>query len=252
MKNTIIITCTIILLSGSGFWCSSTEAQEQEVSPLYDNVMEKLENLTPGDTMGVLVGTEKEQYDFGSELEIRFMASKDCYITLMSISNELDTSNKYVPGGIVFFIPGKGFSNKKIEAERVYSTTEDLDLTIVVAPPDGLETINLFCSPEKIKLFEANLEEGLYIIQPHDEKRLQALSDRLDQLSQYEWAGNSTSILLGKAPKISTGTTRGTSKIWKGDFAQPNASKFFPPIETTGTGGKFFPPIETTGTGGKK
>ncbi|MCP4374361.1 MAG: DUF4384 domain-containing protein [Deltaproteobacteria bacterium] len=226
--------------------------------------MEKLENLTPGDTMGVLVGTEKDQYEFGTELEIRFMASKDCYITLMSISNELDTSNKYVPVSIVFFIPGKEFSNNKIEAERVYSTAQYLDLPIRIAPPDGLETINLFCSPEKIKLFEADeadLEKGLYIIRTDDKKRLQELSDRLDQLSKYEWAGNSVTIQIGYVPPPTPTpdpdaqklTTRAIPyKFQKGDLTQPNASKFFPPIETTGTGGKFFPPIETTGTGGKK
>ena len=91
-------------------------------------------------------------------------------------------------GTISFLTPNAQFSNNKMEADRVYSTLADLKLPLKTAKPTGYETLTLFCSAEKIKLFDANYDEnGFYTITKPDEARLQALLARLDLLENAEW-----------------------------------------------------------------
>jgi hypothetical protein len=241
MGRRIFRIFVMMVLSWSILFLSGSQAQEDERSPVYQQLMEKLENLVPGETLEVKMGTEKEQYDAGEPLEIRFLANKDSHIILMDISTD---------GSITFLAPSHQVPDPRIEAGIVYSTgspspstdentSYDLGMKITVAPPDGIETINLFCSPEKIDLFEADFEqEPFYTIMPDDEERLKALLDRLEQLEQSEWSGQSIKIHIG--PELPEGVR-----------AVPRKYGALPPIGSTGTTGKFFPPIGSTGTTGK-
>jgi hypothetical protein len=220
----MLVSCSILFLSASG-------AQEGGENLLYQQLMEKLESLTPGEDIEVKMGTEKEQYEVGDLFEVRFQTNKDCYVVLMDISS----AHKDTYGDITFLLPNSKFPENKIEAGRVYSTLYDFGMNMTVAPPYGLEVINLFCSTEKIDLFEADFEqESFYKIQYDDDERLTALSDRLDQLKQTEWSGNSVKVQIGISRSM------------------PRKHGALPPIGSTGTTGKFFPPIGSTGTTGKQ
>jgi hypothetical protein len=226
------IACSIFLLT-------TAEAQEKAISPAYDQLMEKLENLTPGEVITIRMGTEKDQYDFGEPFELRFQTDKDCYVMLMTISMSMDVSSgspSYTPGDITFLLPKHQFPDGKIEGEKVYSTLHDFGLTITAEPPRGFDTINLICSPDKLDLFDTEFSESdpVYAISPDDEEALKDLIARLDLLSKHEWSGNSLMITIGPRSR-----------------ALPQKHGSLPPIGTTGTAGKFFPPIGTTGTAGK-
>lgn len=244
MWKQIIRVFIITLVFWSSVSLSAMQAKElNEYNSTYQKVIKKLESLTPGDTIDVRMGTEKELYNFYEPLEIRFLASEDSYITLMALSTD---------GDIMFLAPSRYIPDTRIEGGKVYSTgllaepTSDQDLAVYdfgmrikVAPPQGIEVINLLCSTEKIELFETDFEkEAIYMIKPEDEDRLNALLDRLSQLEQLEkskWSGGSVQIFINMRPR-------------------PGVRKFgaLPPIESTGTTGIFFPPIESTGTTGKK
>ncbi|MCP4401038.1 MAG: DUF4384 domain-containing protein [bacterium] len=207
-------------------------AEMKTFSPSYKKLMDKLENLTPKNSINVNIGTEFEEYKVGDPFEMRFMASEDCYVVLMDISTN---------GDITFIAPSVVMLDNKVEGERVYSTVSDFNMNIKVAPPGGIETINILCSPEKFDLFEYDVkEESLYIIKTHDEERIRKLIESLEQLEQHEWAGNSVSFKI-KDPQIKKST--------RGAFTKKGG--VLPPIGTTGTTGKFFPPIGSTGTTGK-
>ena len=193
--------------------------------------MNKLESLTPGETIDVKMGTEKEKYQIGDPFEMRFMVSQESYIILMDISTN---------GDITFIAPSVKVPDSTIEKERVYSTLHDFGLNITVAPPIGVETINLFCSAEKLALFEVDLKkEPFYTIASDDEERLKKLLASLEELEKSEWSGNSVSFLIEDPQKGGT----------RGQFSKRGG--VLPAIGTTGTTGKFFPPIGTTGTTGK-
>jgi len=206
--------------------------------------MEKLEYLTPGDSIEVRVGIEKDVYLVGEPIEIRFMASEACHITLMDIgaaSKDMMTT-EMVYGPISFLIPYYKLPEQKIEADRVYSTLYDFEMKLKVAHPIGYETVNLFCSPEPLHLFETDFtQEKIYTIQPDDTERLQQLLKQLERLVQQEWSGSSVSFLI-KDPEL------GTPKDLPKKFGA------FPPMGGTGsTGkGKFWPPLGATGTTGKQ
>lgn len=230
----LLLTCSILVLSFSG-----TQA-EKETLP-YDQLMSRLESLTPGETIEVRMGTEKKQYDFGDALEVRFQTSKDCYIVLMDISSPAKDS---IPGeappeeSITFLLPNYQFPDIKIEGNRVYSTLHDFNMNITVAPPKGHETLNLFCSAQKVEFFDADFNnEPFYAIAHNDQERIEILADHLNQLKNHEWAGNSVQIQIGPV----MGLSRGIRK--KGALN---------PIGSTGTTGKFFPPLQPTGTTGKR
>ena len=230
-----LVSWSILLLS-----MSMLEAKQlDEYNPTYQQVIKKLESLTPGDTIDVRIGTEKDMYKEGEPLEVRFLASRDSYITLMAISTD---------GSLLFLAPSHYIQDTKIEGGKVYSTgllspsaadkeaLYDFGMKMRVAPPQGIEVINLFCSTEKVELFKADFEtEPVYEIKPEDEKRLEALFDSLDQFENTEWSGRSVQIFINMRPR-------------------PGVRKFggLPPIGSTGTTGKFFPPIGSTGTTGKK
>jgi len=247
-KHVFCIVAMVLLACGFFLW-SVSGAQEAKINPAYQQVIEKLGSLQPGKTIAVNMGTQKEQYDFGEPFEIRFMASQESYIMLMHISAE---------GTITFFAPSRQIPpNTRIKEGKVYSTgvypgpkseeekLYDFGLKLTTARPGGTETINLFCSTKKIDLFTADFEkEPFYTIAPSDEKRLQALSDRLDQLQQSEWSGGSIKIKIGPELKPKFDVRAAAKQI---------SRKFgaLPPISSTGTTGKFFPPIGSTGTTGK-
>jgi hypothetical protein len=241
MWKQIIRVFVITLVSWSFVSLSVVEATNlDEYSSTYQQVIKKLEGLTPGETIDVRMGTEKDMYKEGEPLEIRFLASEDSYITLMAISTD---------GSLLFLVPSRGIPDTRIKGGKVYSTgllaeptsgedpaLYDFGMKIRVAPPQGIEVINLFCSTEKVELFEVDFEqEPVYEIKPDDEERLKALFDRLDQFETTEWAGTSVQIFINMRPR-------------------PGVRKFgaLPPIGSTGTTGKFFPPIGSTGTTGKQ
>jgi len=158
-------------------------------SDLYQQLMENLESLTSGDTIDVRMGVEKERYDIGDPFEMRFQVNKDVYIILMHISAD---------GSITFLAPNRLVPDTRIEGGRIYSTLHDFGMKLRVELPYGIDTINLFCSTEKIDLFEADFEkESFYTVHPDDEERLKKLLNSLDQLKNYEWSGNSVLIRIG-------------------------------------------------------
>ncbi len=205
-----------------------------QITDLYQQVLEKLEALTPGKTIELRMGTEKDQYEFGDPFELRFWVSQDCYVVLMDISrSQLETTR------ITFLLPNGQFPDNKIKGSNVYSTVHDFGMNMKVAPPEGVDTINLFCSIEKIDLFKADFKkEPYYTIKSYDEDRLKKLLESLDRLKNYEWSGGSVMIRISSGGRsLSIGPTGTTGKL--------------PPIGATGTTGKFFPPIGATGTTGK-
>jgi len=234
MRKNMLWILSSIVLSGSVLCLSVLGAQENRSIPIYDQVLEKLESLRPGGTIEVSMGTEKEQYEIGDPFEIRFRASQECYVVLLDIGS----SQKDAPGAITFLFPNRYFPDNKITGGKVYSTLYDFNIKATVGLPYGVETINIFCSPEKIDLFGADFKEaGYYTIKPDDEAGLQALLDRLNQLEQREWSGSSAKIFIGKPlpPR-----------------ALPKKYGALPPIGSTGSTGKFWPPIGSTGTTGKQ
>lgn len=243
MKKIVAIVSIMVLL-GSVLLVPASRVLGQEDKPkekyaLYLEVMKKLESLTPSENLEVLMGTEKDSYILDEPFEARFQVSHDCYIVLMDIGAATGTDEDIVYGDITFLIPSYKLVDNKVEGGHVYSTLHDFSLPIKVAPPVGYETVNLFCSPEKLQLFDADFEkEGVYKITPEDTDKLEQLSERLDRLNQQEWAGSSVSFLI-KDPKLGI---------------RPLPRKFgaLPPIGATGTTGKFFPPIGATGTTGKQ
>jgi hypothetical protein len=221
------------------FLTAVSEAQDEPEKTPYELVMEKLETLVPGDAIDVRMGTEKDEYNLDEPFEVRFQVSEDCYIVLMDIGAATQKEDELVYGDITFLIPSFKLTENKVEGGRVYSTLYDFDLPIKVAPPDGYETVNLFCSPEKLDLFDADFDtEKVYTVTPDDTEKLQKLLERLERLEKQEWAGSSVSFLIRDPEK---GITRGVKKFGA-----------LPPIGATGTTGKFFPPIGATGTTGKQ
>jgi len=230
-KPVIILAALFVVSCLFGFYTTVSHAEESQAEMLHEQLLKKLESLTPSDTIEVNMGTEKEEYFLGDPFEIRFQASKESYIMLMDISPD---------GSITFLAPSIQLPDNKFEAERIYSTLADLDLRIKIAEPVGYETINLFCSTEKIDLFDVDFEkEQFYIIKKTDETRLKDLIARLDQLEKVEWSGNSVKI------NIKAKGTRGTT------VGPPQIFGALPPIGATGSTGKFFPPLPATGTTGK-
>ena len=143
----IVVLCHVLGLS-------ALAVENKETYDVYLKVLEKLEYLTPGDSIDVRMGTEKDEYFVGEPVEIRFMASDTCHIMLMDIGaatkNLVTGDMEYGP--ISFLIPYYRVPEKQIEAGRVYSTLHDLEMKIKVAHPIGYETVNLFCSPEPLDL----------------------------------------------------------------------------------------------------
>lgn len=290
---------------------STVEVLGADSSPIYKQVLERLESLTPGGTIVVNMGVEDERYEesfkvteytlqklyeeksipenslakleglkdesfetdeaftnalestigkeqtaqykslisnyidyqgiaayeYGDKFEMRFQVSEDSYIALMHIA--VPDENMSTGGDITFLLPNHQFPATRIEAGQVYSTLHHFNMDVAVAPPSGFEAINLFCSPEKLDLFEVDFaKEPYYVITPNDEERLKKLLDRLGQLKEREWSGSSLKIRIGPPPPKGV---RGMSRKFGA----------LPPIGSTGTTGKFFPPIGSTGTTGK-
>jgi hypothetical protein len=236
-----IRTYTIVAIVVLGLLAAGVFVEAAEQNSKYEQLLEKLENLTPGDTVEVRMGTEKDQYDVGDPFEVRFWASEDCYIVLMDISTD---------GTITFLTPSRLVPDNQIEGGRVYSSgifgespseekaVYDLGMQITVAPPKGIETLNLFCSPQKLELFDTDFAKApFYTIAPDDEERITDFMNRLDRLEQLEWSGASVHVRIGPE----TGLTR----------AVPKKHGALPGIGSTGSTGKFFPPIGTSGSTGK-
>lgn len=246
----------------------STTLPPVQESPAYRQVLDKLESLTPGEAIAVRMGTDKERYNLGETIEARFAANQDCYMSLMRIATN---------GDITFLAPSQRFSESKIEGERVYSSgaseqpvseenaAYDLGKSPIATSPDGVETLNLFCSTEPFELFEPDFDmEAEYTIASDDDERLLALLERLEQPEQREWSGTSITVIIGSGLKPTAAPSQ--MKVKKGFTAAPDAPmslapgsatkvprKFgaLPPVGATGTTGKFFPPLGTTGTSGK-
>lgn len=252
MVKTMCVVLSMCIICAL-FMGTGAQAQDEPEKSLYEQVIEKLEILTPGETIDVRMGTEKEEYLTGDPFEVRFQVSEDCYIALMDIGAVTkDVQGNIVYGDITFLIPSFKLTENKVEGGRVYSTVYDFDIPIKVAPPAGYETVNIFCSPEKFDLFDADFDqEGVYTIRPDDTERLQQLLARLEQLEEQEWSGTSVSFFIDD-PQL-RGAARDVMDAFK-EETQKRRRRFgaLPPIGATGTTGKFFPPIGATGTTGKQ
>jgi hypothetical protein len=206
-------------------------ATQSEFTTLIENMLGKDANAQYGALITQVADTSMAAYAFGDEFELRFQASQSCYLTMMHIAGD------EAGGDITFLLPNQNFPDQKIEANQPYSTNQ-FGLHFTVKAPPTNEVVNLFCSQEKIDWFDANMDQGsYYIISPTDEKRLQYLSDKLDELERSEWGGTAMKIQIG-----SPTTKRAIKKFGA-----------VPPIGATGTTGKgkFFPPIGATGSTGK-
>lgn len=240
----------------------SPAVSPRKINPVYEQVLEQLEHLTPSNATEIRMGTEKDRYRVEEPLEVRFAASQDSYMVLMRIATD---------GTITFLAPSRQVPDPKIQGGRVYSTgssveaqseeaaSYDLGLRLITAPPAGTETLNLFCSAEKFELFDVDFaQEPFYTITPEDDARLRAFSNRLKQLQQIAWSGTSVMIKVGSEPVAPPKMEKGISAS-PDAFSAPQAQKSsgqrrfgaLPPMGATGTTGKFFPPIGVTGTTGK-
>jgi hypothetical protein len=173
-------------------------------------------------------------------------------------------------GTITFLAPNNQHADFNVQGNAVYSTGSliqslseeqaayDLGMTLNVGAPTGTEVLNVFCSLEKISLFDVEtLQEPLYTIRPDDEERLQVLFDRLSALSQTEWSGTSAAFLVEResaaAPTRRTRSTRSSSSVQSSLIPDAGSQKRLPrkfgalrPMGGTGTTGKSFPPIGAT------
>jgi hypothetical protein len=210
---------------------SQASEQKTATAEVYYQVLAKLEELKPEGSIQMRMGTEKNRYQLGDPFEIRFMTQDDCYVILLDIGS----SSKGNDGDIQFLFPSRQFSDNKLKGGKVYSTAYDFKMEkMKVGPPEGVETINIFCSPEKLNLFETDFKENeYYIIKPTEAEKLSALLERLNQLEPHAWSGTSLQVFIGDT---------------KRELRKYGA---LPPISSTGTTGKFWPPINSTGTTGK-
>jgi hypothetical protein len=219
-----------VILSVQGISVVGDESSDDY--SLYLEVMDRLEYLTPTDVIEVRMGTEKDEYMVGDPFEVRFMVSDACYMVLMDIGTVTKDvlTEKMGYGAITFLVPSYKVLENKIEPGRVYSSLYDFNMKIRVAPPAGVETVNLFCSRQPLNLVDSNFDqEKIYTIEPHEDQKLQKLLQQLEHLEEAEWSGSSVSFLI-KEP---------------GSNARPIPKKFgaLPPMGATGTTGKFFPPV---------
>jgi hypothetical protein len=195
-KSWIIQTIQMEGLTSRG---GITKGREQKNSPpLYDQIAAKLGSLKPTGRIQVDIGTEKEQYEIGDPFEIRFRTDQDCYVILMDIgSAETDQD-----GEITFWLPNGKYPDNKITGDKVYSTLHDFDMNITIGPPQGFETIHIFCSTEKIDLFATDFKaKKYYTITPDDEGRLKNLLESLDRLKDYEWSMGFVTIHTGSSSR---------------------------------------------------
>lgn len=227
----LLLPCCVLVLSAGEVFGAKT-------SPMYEQVLEKLTQLTPGAFIEVRIGTAKQKYEIDEPFEVRFQSNKDCYFVLMHIDAD---------GNITFLAPSAVIPDNRMKADRVYSTGAtvplasdqkelyDFGMRITASPPRGYETINLFCSVERIDLFKVDFDnEPLYSITPNDEEKLQSLLSRLDQLQKFDWSGTSVTYKVGEVRAV------------------PRKHGGLKPIGSTGTTGKWFPPVGSTGTTGKQ
>ncbi len=261
-----------LLLIGLMGWSLPGMAQDGKtlipnISPIYPQVLQAIEHLEAGERIQIFLATEKETYVVGEPFEARFAVSEDAYVALMRIATN---------GTLTFLTPNPQNSNGKVQGNVVYSTgtsasdgqtAYDFGLNLFTEAPAGNEVLNLFCSPEQLLLFDAeDLEDGLYIVRPDDEERLQALLERIQRLSQTEWAGTSVAFLVepvaapASAPAPSASKempASGKSSLLEKSALIPDAGtqktvrrKFgaLLPIGGTGTTGKMFPMPGTNAT----
>ena len=227
MRTIQLISIALALAIG---WSGIAFAEEIQFSETYHKLMKTLEELKPSDTMKIVIGTQKKNYEIGESFEARFQADQPCYMALMDISTN---------GDIAFLAPSQYFQHSEIEAEKVYSTDADLGLKIKVSTPKGTEALNIFCTREPFALFETDLKkEAVYTIPANDTVRLDKLQRRLEQLNEIEWAGSSVSFGIGMVPKGST---------TRGEFQKRGILK---PIDATGSTGRMLWPVDATGSTG--
>ncbi len=231
MKTTRTATLLLLVFSLCFFLPSIGIAQEVSENSALDQMFETLRNLSPSGSIDIKMGTEKSMYLFGEPVDIRFLADQSCYAVMMHIfhTHDAEDPSQYTLNDIQFFIPNGFVPDNKIEAGRIYSTQLDFDLPIAVEKPAGVSTINLFCSPEPINLFDPDFtpDDIIYTISPTDQSKLQQLAERLAQLVNHQWNGGSVKFNIAKERSI--GQTRN---------AAPPPPGALLPIVTAGTTGK--------------
>jgi hypothetical protein len=217
------------------------EAEDDFAPSVYDQVLNTLERLTPGNTITVEMETEKGQYTAGEPIEMRFRVSTSSYVVLMRIAAD---------GNITFLLPNARFPQIKVEGKRVYSTRSDFQIDLQGSSTSGAEILNLFCSPEPITLFEAKLSEKrpYYTLTAKDDKPLQTLLRRLERLQQQSWSGNSVTVWMAEPAQKAESTVEESAPQALFMLVPRGA---IPAGEVTGSTNKFFPPINATGTTGK-
>lgn len=231
----------MLLIGGSVLLGSRIGAQENKSQAAYQQLMATLEKLAPGKAIEVNLGTEKEKYEIGERVEARFRTNTASYFVLMHISApEADPTGKIRKSGdITFLLPNAQFPDNTIQGERVYSTMLDFKLQLESDFPIGLDTLNLFCSADKMDLFDADFEKApFYRIRSDDEEQLKKLSARLELLKKQKWSGASVSFLVQE---------KGAQLR-----ALPRKYGALPPIKGARTTRKFWPEMRATGTTGKQ
>ncbi len=236
VKGCIVLIVCCAVFCGSGI----ATAEEHEAKHPYKQVIQKLETLSPENSIEVVMASKQRQYNVGDPFELRFRVSEACYATLMHIAAD---------GAISFLTPNVLTPDHKVEGMKVYSTRQDLKLPITVSPPEGVEVVNLFCSSENFNFFQANFsqKEPFYTITPDDEHRLHDLLVKLEQLDDIEWSGGGIQFRVEDDSPVSKG-----AGARDGLAAPREAGGVLPPIATTGSAGKdpLFPPIEVSGSSG--
>jgi len=241
------VRCMIILsVIAHGLLGSITLAQDK-YAPVLSEVKLTLEAFTPGTTITVNIGAEKDRYTSGEPIEIRFRASQACSPIVMEIAPTDE---------IRFLIPNGRAKQPTLEAGRVYSTSQDFQIDLTASATPGDTVFNLLCSPQRLNLFDADFTENTpyYTIKPTDAKRLQALLDRLTPLHAQECSGSSLILPIIDAAPVKTIEETSFPVLAPASAPASVQVLFYQPrgaLNAPITTERFFPPIGVTGTTGK-
>lgn len=243
MKTLHVSFIVLIAISMILYWPSIGHAQEEKPD-VYQEFLNTINNLTPNGDIQVNMGTEKQEYVVGENFEVRFMTDQPCYAVMMNlfytpvelINSAGDRTIQYNLEDIIFLLPNGNAPDNQVEGGRVYSTKEDFQLPLKAVKPQGVGTVNFFCSPEPLSLFKTDFSENtLYEVDPQNTTQLQQLTAQLAELKHSAWNGGSVTFRIydpqegktrsaaappGGLPPILTGGSTGKTDEEKADTEQ--------------------------------
>ncbi len=144
-------------------------------------------------TIHITMGTEKARYELGDSFNLRFQVAQSCYMNILYT---------VIDDTIIFLLPNQNFPEVYLEKGRMYSLKHDFNMNLSFSPPAGFDVLTLFCSAEKVDLFDlATLKEGkYYIILPTQNEARKYLLEQIRQLQQVTWGGTSLFLPVAYDP----------------------------------------------------